>query len=380
MSTRRKGFTLVELLVVIAIIGILMAMLLPAVQQVREAARRTDCANRLRQCTLAQHNYHDSNKRLAPAAIVGQQVMPSVAPLLGDYQWSSALLLGAPFMELNQLTDLFPPIAYDVYTLLSDFPGAPDPPEYTWPGQFPNSGEIISTRVPDFECPSDNINDTDYIHPIGFDMSLCCYVPRLNGGSNDDKDWAGYLVYFSNPAFRVMRTNYMSCVGAHAHTVGPEREKWRGAMAPKSRITLETIQDGTSRTIMMGENIGGIFASQRGLDLDDDDVTRTETGWAWSWAWGAGVQGRGNIPYDTAFLVDDIDGFGPGDDEPVDPRIITMLGNNKFAPTRGFGATHPAGVNIGLADGSVRNLNRGINWETLYQLCGAKDGGVPLNF
>ena len=193
MSTRRKGFTLVELLVVIAIIGILMAMLLPAVQQVREAARRTDCANRLRQCTLAQHNYHDSNKRLAPASLVGNQVMPGTGPLIGDHQWSSALLLAAPFMELEQLTALLPPIAFDVYSLLSEWPD-PSAPQYGWPGEYENSGQLIDTQVPDFECPSDSLNADDFIHPIGWDMSLTAYVPIGDIGSNDDLNWAGYLV------------------------------------------------------------------------------------------------------------------------------------------------------------------------------------------
>ena len=57
-----------------------------------------------------------------------------------------------------------------------------------------------------------------------------------------------------------------------------------------------------------------------------------------------------------------------------------MLGNAQFSSIRGFGATHPAGVNMGLADGSVRNVARDVDWLTLYELGGKADGGVPLNF
>ena len=390
MSTRRKGFTLVELLVVIAIIGILMAMLLPAVQQVREAARRTDCANRLRQCVLAQHTYHDSNRRLAPASLVGNQVMGGDATDFAggnfganEYAWSSALLLAAPFMELEQLTALFPPIAFDVYTKLTDWPD-PDPtvpPAYTWPGQFDFSGDLISTRVPDFECPSDSLNDDDFVG-FGVDYSLCTYVPVVRGGSNDDLRWGGWVVGFGTNDIKCARTNYVPCIGAHGHTIGAEREKWRGCMAPVKKITLETIKDGTSRTIMLGENIGGIFNNERGRDLFSTDPTQVGVGFGWSWAWCVGVQGRGNIPYDTGALEFPISGHDDFNDEDnyVDHFTVLMLGNNKFAPERGFGATHPAGVNVGLADGSVRNLNRGLNWKTLYELCGARDGGIPLNF
>ncbi|HMP69338.1 MAG TPA: DUF1559 domain-containing protein, partial [Pirellulaceae bacterium] len=77
MSTRRKGFTLIELLVVIAVIGILMAMLLPAVQQVREAARRTDCANRIRQLAIASHSFHDAFKRLPAGSLCIRNVPPN---------------------------------------------------------------------------------------------------------------------------------------------------------------------------------------------------------------------------------------------------------------------------------------------------------------
>ena len=381
MSTRRKGFTLVELLVVIAIIGILMAMLLPAVQQVREAARRTDCANRLRQCVLATHNYHDSNKRLPPAALFSEMVMTDAIALLFEHQWTSALGMCMPYLEMNQLYTLMPPIAFDAYSDLTDYVDANGNQIYAYCLFMENNDILLNTRVPDFECPSDSINDVDYIRPsVGFDLSLTGYAPIWDGQTNDDMDWSGWLVYFADADFRVYRTNYISCIGAHGHTIGPERTRWRGAMAPRSKVTLETVQDGTSRTIMMGENIGGIFNYARGRDIDDDDVTNIEEGWGWSWLYGGLGQGRGNIPYDTARLEDDINGFGEGTDDEVEEQTITMLGNTRHSPTRGFGATHPAGVNVGLCDGSVHNLNRAINWVTLYELCGARDGGIPLNY
>ncbi len=381
MSTRRKGFTLIELLVVIAIIGILMAMLLPAVQQVREAARRTDCANRLRQLTLAQHNFHDSRKRISPAFLGQNQVMVNSNLLLED-QWSSALALTMPYTELNQLYDLMPPIMYDMYNNFLDYTDASGAQIYSWNGATPdNLGLLYDTAVPDFLCPSDDINSVQYIHSSGANGSLTAYSPQWDGNTINDLDWAGWLVIFTGGGDEfVKRTNYVSCIGAHGHTIGPERERWRGCMAPRQKITLETIQDGTSRTIMMGENIGPIFANQRGLGLDDDDPTRTETSYAWSWLNGGSVQVRGDIPYNTPQLFVPITGFGPGDPTPVDEATITMLGSSKFSSTRGFGATHPAGVNIGLADGSVRNVARDTNWLTLYELGGKADGGVPLNF
>lgn len=299
-------------------------------------------------------------------------------------QWASALALSMPFIELQTIADEIPPIAFDMYTLLTDYPEEDADMNgtqvYFWPGQIDNIGIGLATQVPDFECPSDDINTIAYPHPAGIpDLSLTAFVPRWDGSTINDVDWAGYLVYFTDGT-RVMRTNYVSCIGAHGHQLDPERTRWKGCMSTRSRVTLETVQDGTSRTIMMGENIGSIFANRRGLDLDDDDPTRTSTGWAWSWLWGGTCQIRGNIPYLEARLVDPIAGFGPSDDEEVIPETIPMLGNTKFSAVIGFGATHPAGVNVGFADGSIHNLNRSVNWETLYELAGARDGETPSNY
>lgn len=373
MSVYRRGFTLIELLVVIAIIGILMAMLLPAVQQVREAARRTDCANRLRQCTLAIHNYHDTRKRIPPSYLGEEQVMEDVFDLLDD-QWTSALGMTMPFLELNSLYNLMPPIMFSVYQDFSDYVDLSGDPIFGWDVSRPNQlGTLYETRVPDFECPSDSINDLRFEFSGGRNASLTAYAPIWNGQTNDDSDWSGFVVVFKNPEHWVKRTNYVSCIGAHGHTIGPQRNRWRGAMAPRSKVTLESISDGTSRTILMGENIGAAFDSQRGLGLDDDDPTLTEPGYPWSWFNGGGVQIRGDIPY-MDNRINQVTGFDG------DASVITMLGSSRFSSSRGFGATHPAGVNFGLADGSVRSIGREIDWITSYQLGGTNDGGTPLNF
>ena len=79
-SRRRRGFTLVELLVVIAIIGVLVALLLPAIQAAREAARRMSCANNMRQIALAMHNYESANKKFPPQPVHRPQPVPLVGP------------------------------------------------------------------------------------------------------------------------------------------------------------------------------------------------------------------------------------------------------------------------------------------------------------
>src|SRR5688572_1066288 len=122
MSRKNRGFTLVELLVVIAIIGILIALLLPAVQAAREAARRTQCTNNLKQLALATHNFHDTNKML-----------PRGADGCCYGTWQVRVM---PFMEQGNLADLY----------------EEDPIRYSG---APNTTNVTTHRVNALSCPSD---------------------------------------------------------------------------------------------------------------------------------------------------------------------------------------------------------------------------------
>ncbi len=382
MTTRRKGFTLIELLVVIAVIGILMAMLLPAVQQVREAARRTDCANRIRQLAIAAHSFHDAYKRLPAGSLCIRNVPPNpvdvgcglvgVSDALFNTQWTSALGLIMPFMELNMLADVTESITFDYRRNYCTYRDANNVQYYTWSGEVPGVTILLNNRVPDFECPSDNINDLQFPF-AGFGPNVCLagYIP-WNDGSNNvlSEPWTGYLVRFTNDA-DIFKTNYASMLGATGHTHLPAKSIWRGCMTTREKRTLESIQDGTSRTVMFTEYLGSIWNSQRGRRDDNAGLSDFPP---YAWLWGGNIQGKGFFPYLIGRLNDDQ--FGATNY--VNERVLTMIGDARYAPRVGSGATHPAGCNVALADGSMQNINRNINWQTWYQFCGASTGTTPF--
>ena len=218
---RRSGFTLIELLVVIAIIAILIGLLLPAVQKVREAASRMKCSNNLKQLGLAQHNYHDTNGNL----------MPIMGP--GGCCWGTWAVLVMPYIEQDN--------AYKLYQNWggtdsgnTNFPAASNgaSPRY---GAAPNTTNVTRRRYPTLTCPSDQENA-----PIS-SMTNCNYAVSAGTGGT----------YRTRPS------------GA-PNGFTPQAGMFDGGSLTR-KIKLTDVTDGLTNTVMVGEVIQGKASDLRGF-------------------------------------------------------------------------------------------------------------------
>lgn len=201
---RSSGFTLLELLVVIAIIGILIGLLLPAVQYVREAARRTQCVNNLRQLIAGLHNYHSAQDRFPPAFNTPAPYVNSLPQCFnGAWSWSSFIL---PFIEQNAM---FEQLEVSTKTM---FGGNV---ESCFPEHVP--GQLSTTRLDVFRCPSD----------IG---------PNLNPIRN------GHAM-----------SNYRSVAGPNSLPQLTVNLDYGGVFYQNSRNSFKDLTDGSSNILAIGE-------------------------------------------------------------------------------------------------------------------------------
>ncbi|MBN9122657.1 MAG: DUF1559 domain-containing protein [Planctomycetes bacterium] len=214
----RNGFTLIELLVVIAIIAILIGLLLPAVQKVRESAARMKCANNLKQIGLALHNYESANGKFPPGGVSGSYAGP-LAFLLPYFEQDAV----AQRVTLNVLTGVNP-----------------------WWSDSTNA-VAAQTKIKLFECPSDTVN-------AGGETGGVIAIMDLNDGG------AGIAV-FGGPNQTCGRTNYVASAG----TLGKVSAfaKWCGPFFTDSKTKISDIVDGTSNTLAFGETLGGSSNSPR---------------------------------------------------------------------------------------------------------------------
>jgi prepilin-type N-terminal cleavage/methylation domain-containing protein len=225
-SARRRGFTLIELLVVIAIIAILIGLLLPAVQKIREAANRMKCGNNLKQITLAGHNYESTTGTLPPGFLGCDAT--SAGGIDGDIdptytqQNISVFVHLLPYFEQDNLYRL----------LMAGVPSNYLSPDVRY-GGFWNYSSMWTNRtavVKTLLCPSDNAQSA------GWD---CWFSVSASNGIR--------ITTFQDGSFG--RTNYIGVAGY----LGLSTDAYRGVFSNRTRVALGNIPDGTSNTLCFGE-------------------------------------------------------------------------------------------------------------------------------
>jgi type II secretory pathway pseudopilin PulG len=266
--------------VVIAIIALLMALLLPAIQKVREAANKMLCASNLRQIVIASHNYHNDYNRL-PIGVVGSNLPRDFSPPNGNNQQSNpmcgVLFQLLPYMELDNLAKQFnlstdPKRLPDKGTLEPDIAWYSTGEASTPARNFLNA----TTKIKAFLCPSDSAADDTPVYNV--------YL------SNVVNNYTFYGVRFATEnvtqgaSIRLGRTNYVGVNGCFSMPVPVDTfyAQWDGIFQNRIKITLGniTVKDGTSNTLAFGEGIGA-------FSLNPDGTNNGTRERLWSWAgWG----------------------------------------------------------------------------------------------
>jgi prepilin-type N-terminal cleavage/methylation domain-containing protein/prepilin-type processing-associated H-X9-DG protein len=329
-----EAFTLIELLVVIAIIGVLIGLLLPAVQKVREAANRIKCANNLKQFGLAAHGYIDTYSRFPPGAVTNPDVFVAGWSNIADQ--GTFLFYTMPYME----QDAFFQQLVNLCGLGK--PGANIP---ACPNTYPQMGQLLNNGsgprvLPYIRCPSDDRPQSlDYSNYLPNDGPTCLATPC---------GYDPFDQYCNQPAW-----GYTSSP-AWTDDSDPGASGIRGLFSRHGLyhvIGIAQVPDGLSNTLLFGEGLlsGNIEIAQ--------------------W-WPA----FGGTPLTSTVIPINYPSFATKYCSP--PQYY----NGNWAVSYGFKSRHPGGVNFGFADGSVHFLQQSIDHRT-YQLLGCRnDGLVPGNY
>jgi prepilin-type N-terminal cleavage/methylation domain-containing protein/prepilin-type processing-associated H-X9-DG protein len=331
----RSGFTLIELLVVIAIIAVLISLLLPAVQSAREAARRAQCVNNLKQLGLAVHNYESTNGSLPTGRIYGPRpgrAANDFPTIFAGAQGTTWFCLMMPFLEQSALANSFN------YTLGSEGPTAPLPT-----GFFANS-TVSSTKISTFQCPSDQ--------PRTFRIN-----PGYAGGA-----LSGFSMSKGNYAGNWGNASWGQNLGGNATLMAAYQQSAFG----HANVTIQQFTDGTSNSVMIGEILQGAEFDARGM--------------MWSTVMGGVSYTSRFTPNGTKDFFGLKDGFDQMPNAPGlfcvnEPFMPCQPGNSDSDQFAGARSRHPGGVNISFADGSVRFVKSTINattWNALHSIKGGE--------
>ncbi|MHC5537486.1 DUF1559 family PulG-like putative transporter [Singulisphaera rosea] len=375
---RSRAFTLIELLVVIAIIGVLVALLLPAVQAARDAARRSSCSNNLKQLGLAVHNYEQINQCLPASSLYP---CPAVAPGTGSQLcWGFGV---SPLVALLQFIEQG--TIYNAYNAGLGVYGS-YPPSTSGPITWWANTSVFNMQVNLFLCPADS--------PRQLKQPITNYVANIGGP---------FIMYGYSGPF----------VPTNGATIDNGNGTYTALNYPNSQTTatvgFASITDGTSNTALWSEGVSGTnsqviagtgqVAEMRGFfntnfTNNPNTLFRTETqvyqflaacrslasGTLASAADGSGTGSRGlswqiSFPYYANFGMYNHVG-GPNSRQcacaPTDAVGLDIFGSSSAT------SLHPGGVNVGMCDGSVKFVREQISLRTWWAL-GTRSGNEAID-
>ncbi|WP_437222013.1 DUF1559 domain-containing protein [Planctomicrobium sp. SH661] len=323
----RRGFTLIELLVVIAIIAVLIALLLPAVQQAREAARRSQCKNNLKQLGLALHNYHDVYNSFPIGSRAGHPI-----PNMAGCNWRVSILpyleQAAAFNKLNFSGGSFASGTFDTFSV-------------PFQGNEVLSGLLVSA----YKCPSSPIHAFEDEPNAGNEARLSM-MPDYVGISGAAPDPAGRT--------NVVRNTMRGIISSSGLLIPTEAKGVRDAV------------DGLSNTIVVAEQSGYV-----GRDVIRSNYMGAWAGAAWLHTVSAVPEGDNFYHAGLTTVYSPINSKtpiaatvgGPGSSAPYETNTIVN-------------SMHTGGVHALLGDGAVRFISENVNMDTLRALSAANDGQV----
>ena len=342
-----RGFTLIELLVVIAIIAVLIALLLPAVQQAREAARRSQCHNNLKQLGLALQNYHDLHKMFPPGQICstflggvqagGAQYASPQEATAGAVGAGAAALHGTSWMvfilpQIDQKT------IYDQWNFNFNVMTNGTVPIILNQGTGPVTLYPAQTEIPVYYCPTRraDMKTKEYVNIFRVSQT------NWTGGGNDYGGCAGSGQVFLDSQ---RATFHLSSQQLAANPLGfnPPTPLHSGVFYVNSNTNLRDITDGSSNVIAAGEMMR--LNSFLGAPNNVNSILQSSDGWAWG---------------------------GPA------TMFSARFGINKGVHYDNAGSSHPGLAQFVLADGSVRSISQNVN-QTVFANLGNIANGIPVS-
>jgi prepilin-type N-terminal cleavage/methylation domain-containing protein/prepilin-type processing-associated H-X9-DG protein len=346
--TRRNGFTLIELLVVIAIIAVLIGLLIPAVQKVREAAARSQCGNNLKQVGLALHAYHDANKRFPPGYIDGN-TNPNSTPdndVGPGWGWAAFIL---PYLEqgnVHRQINFNQRVGFGANILVSQMP------------------LVI------YQCPSDPFQESFPVYDSSFSNPIAIVAHGNYVGCN------GWVECFGNAGGNYLPASdggsAMDGDGGNTRT----GKGGNGLFFRNSQTRIADITDGLSNTIIVGERCGA-----------HSPVTWTGAvpggrcpAWMATRPW--------TTPYTAPGAAPNTGNGSAYDNADWGEALVLAHGNATHLPNADypvfdpdvFWSMHPNGANFLLGDGSVRFITSGVNPMTFQWACTISGGETLIDW